>query len=151
MSGNSDIVLGHIRTDLEAIGFEVEKSKKKTDKIFRPITFGVNGTPHLKYEIDAYNSETKVGLEIEAGRGVQGNAIYRDLIQGMMMTNVDHLVVAVANEYWYKSKNKPIVSKDFDKCVYYQQCLFRSYESTVALHDHAHWLLILGSIHARRR
>ncbi len=117
MSGNSDTVLGHIRTDLEAIGFEVEKSKKKTDKIFRPITFGVNGTPHLMYEIDAYNRVTKVGLEIEAGRGVQGNAIYRDLIQGMVMTNVDHLVVAVANEYRYKSKNKPIVSRDFDKCV----------------------------------
>lgn len=70
-----------------------------------------------QYEIDAFNSVTRVGLEIEAGRGVQGNAIYRDLIQGMVMTNVDHLVVAVANEYRYKSKNKPIVSKDFDKYV----------------------------------
>lgn len=60
---------------------------------------------------------TRVGLEVEAGRGVLGNAIYRDLIQGMVMTNVDHLVVAVANEYRYKSNNKQMVSKDFDKCV----------------------------------
>lgn len=117
MSGNSDAVLQLIRTDLEAIGFDVEKSKKRTDKIFRPITFGVNGIPQLKYEIDAYNSVTRVGLEIEAGRGVKGNAIYRDLILGMMMTNVDHLVIAVANEYRYKSNNKQMVSKDFVKCV----------------------------------
>ena len=116
-SGNSDAVLGHIRTDLEAIGFEVEKSKKNVDKIFRPVTFGVNGTTQLKYEIDAYNSETRIGLEIEAGRGVKGNAIYRDLILGMMMTNVDHLVIAVANEYRYKSNQKQMVSKDFVKCV----------------------------------
>jgi len=117
MSGNSDAVLRIIRSDLEAIGFDVEKSKKKTDKIFRPVTFGLNGTPQLKYEIDAYNSVTRVGLEIEAGRGVKGNAIYRDLIQGMVMVNVDHLVVAVANEYRYKSNQKQMVSKDFDKCV----------------------------------
>ena len=117
MSGSSDVVLGFIRTDLKAIGFDVEKSKKSSDKIFRPVTFGINGKPQLKYEIDAYNSETRVGLEIEAGRGVMGNAIYRDLILGMMMTNVDHLVIAVANEYKYKSKNKQIVSKDFEKCV----------------------------------
>jgi hypothetical protein len=117
MSGSSDVVLGFIRTDLVAIGFDVEKSKKSSDKIFRPVTFGINGNPQLKYEIDAYNSKTRVGLEIEAGRGVKGNAIYRDLILGMMMTNVDHLVIAVANEYRYKSKKKEIVSKDFDKCV----------------------------------
>jgi len=115
--GNSDTVLGLIRPDLEAIGFDVEKSKKDVDKIFRPITFGLNGIPQLKYEIDAYNKETRVGLEIEAGRGVLGNAIYRDLIQGMVMMNVDHLVVAVANEYWYKSNGKDAVSRDFDKCV----------------------------------
>ena len=35
----------------------------------------------------------------------------------MMMVNVDHHVIAVANEYRYKSKGKEIKSKDFDKCV----------------------------------
>ena len=116
-SGSSNVVLGFIRDDLIAVGFDVEKSKKSADKIFRPITFGIDGAPQLKYEIDAYNSETRVGLEIEAGRGVKGNAIYRDLILGMMMTNVDHIVIAVANEYRYKSNQKQIVSKDFDKCI----------------------------------
>lgn len=115
--GDSDAILNIIHLDLEAIGFEVEKSKKRDDKIYRPITFGENGIPQLKYEIDAYNKITRVGLEIEAGRGIMGNAIYRDLIQGMMMTGVDHLVVAVANEYRYKSKGKDIVSKDYEKSV----------------------------------
>ena len=34
---DSDTVLGIIRDDLVEIGFEVEKSKKKEDKIFRPV------------------------------------------------------------------------------------------------------------------
>lgn len=115
--GDSNAVLQIIRYDLESIGFEVEKSKKAIDKIFRPVTFGIDGVPQLKYEIDAYNKDTRVGLEIEAGRGVKGNAIYRDLIQGMIMTNVEHLVVAVANEYRYKSKKREMVSKDFEMCI----------------------------------
>jgi len=114
---NSDGVLEHIREGLEKIGFEVEKSKKKVDKILRPITFGIDGVPDLKYEVDAYHAKWKVGLEVEAGRGTLGNAIYRNLIQGMVLTGVDHLIVAVAKEYKYKSNGKQHTSKDFEKCI----------------------------------
>ena len=112
----SDTVLDCISDGLEKIGFQVEKGKKAEDKIFRPVTFGLNGIPDLEYEIDAYWEENAVGLEVEYGRSTMGNAIYRDLIQGMIMNNVNHLVIAVANKYRYKSNGKKIEKDDFTKC-----------------------------------
>ena len=64
----SDAVLACIADDLESLGFQVEKGKKKEDKIFRPVTFGLDGNPDLQYEIDAYWEENAVGLEVEYGR-----------------------------------------------------------------------------------
>jgi hypothetical protein len=107
----SDEVLALLRDDLVSIGYDVEKGKKARDKIHRPVTFGENGDYDLKYEVDAYNSEFRVSLEIEAGRGWQGNAIYRDLIQGMVMNGVDHLIVAVLNHYYSTGGD------DYKKCL----------------------------------
>lgn len=58
----SNEVLEILRTDLEGLGFEVEKSKKKTDKIHRPVFFGDNGEPTVSYEIDVFHNEWKCGL-----------------------------------------------------------------------------------------
>ncbi|MEM1185295.1 MAG: hypothetical protein AAGI53_09880 [Planctomycetota bacterium] len=107
----SDRVLALLRDDLVALGFEVEAGKRRADKIQRPVFFGDDGEPSLSYEIDAYNADWRCGLEVEAGRGLLGGAIYRDLIQAMVMTGVDHLVVALLNCY-QPTKAK---STDFDK------------------------------------
>src|SRR5687768_7743834 len=64
----SDVVLSELCGDLQALGFTVEVSKKKADKIKRPVFFGENGEPALQYEIDAFHPDWKCGLEIEAGR-----------------------------------------------------------------------------------
>src|SRR5690606_29094521 len=88
----SDAVLSIIRDDLRRSGFQVETSKLKKDKIERPVFFGENGQPALKYEVDAYHPEWKAGLEIEAGRAVMGNAIYRDLVQALVMVEVDNFI-----------------------------------------------------------
>jgi hypothetical protein len=66
---NSDQVLEVLRRDLEGLGFQVEASKKKADKIERPVFYGENGLPEVRYEIDAYHSGWHCGLEVEAGRG----------------------------------------------------------------------------------
>ena len=50
--------------------------------------FGENAAPSLQYEIDAWHPEWQAGLEIEAGRAWMGNAVYRDLIQALVMVNV---------------------------------------------------------------
>ena len=68
----SDRVLELVRPELCALGFEVEASKLAADKIKRPVFFGENGAPNLQYEIDAFHSDWRCGLEIEAGRGWMG-------------------------------------------------------------------------------
>jgi hypothetical protein len=81
------------------------------------VFFGENGVPTLRYQIDAYHEEWRCGLEVEAGRAWMGNAIYRDLIQALVMVQVDHLCLAVSNQYRYKSGGREVISRDFDNAV----------------------------------
>ena len=113
----SDEVLAFLRNDLVDLGFEVESGKKKSDKIERPVFYGEGGQPTLKYEVDAYHPEWRCGLEIEAARAVLGNSIYRDLIQALVMVQVDTLIIAVSNQYKYKSGGKVAVSNDYDQAI----------------------------------
>ena len=65
----SDEVLKKLTPELVDLGFIIETSKKKVDKIERPVFYGENGVPTLRYEIDGYHPDWRCGLEIEAGRG----------------------------------------------------------------------------------
>ena len=109
----SDNVLGALRPRLVDLGFIVEMSKLSGDKVRRPVFFGENGIPDLQYEVDAYHAGWRCGLEIEAGRAWMGNAVYRDLIQALVMVEVDVLALAVPNGYRYQSGGKTMVSKDY--------------------------------------
>lgn len=120
----SDMVLAALRDDLIGIGFAVEAGKLATDKIKRPVFFGENGQPDLQYEIDAFHGEWGCGLEIEAGRGWMGNAIYRDLVQALVMVELTTLVLAVANSYRYVSGGRATISKDYDNTVAVADALF---------------------------
>ena len=120
----SDAVLHHLAVDLAALGFDVETGKRQDDKILRPVFFGENGVPTLQYEVDAYHSEWRCGLEVEAGRAWKGNAIYRDLIQGMVMSQVDILALAVPNQYRYKNKGRDSISPDYDNACKVAEALF---------------------------
>jgi hypothetical protein len=120
----SDEVLDVLRADLASLGFDVEASKKKDDKILRPVFFGENGVPTLQYEIDAYHSEWRCGLEVEAGRAWMSNAVYRDLIQALTMVHVDTLILAVSNEYKFKSGGKRAVSRDYNNTCVVAQAVF---------------------------
>lgn len=110
----SDAVLEVLRSSIEGLGFQVEKSKKRGDKIFRPVFFGEDGEPTVSYQIDAFQTEWKCGLEIEAGRAWMGNAVYRDLIQSLVMIELEHLILAVPLAYKYNVNGKPQVSKDYE-------------------------------------
>ena len=46
-----------------------------------------------------------------------GNAVYRDLIQALIMVQVDHLVLAVPNAYKYKSGGRSVSSNDYSNTV----------------------------------
>lgn len=120
----SDMVLATLREDLVSLGFSVEASKLANDKIKRPVFFGENGQPDLQYEIDAFHEGWGCGLEIEAGRGWMGNAVYRDLVQALVMVELKTLVLAVANGYRYQSGGRSTISKDYENTVAVADALF---------------------------
>lgn len=120
----SDEVLRHFAGDLRSLGFEVEAGKQKLQKINRPVFFGENGKPTLNYQIDAYQPDWRAGLEVEAGRGWMGNAVYRDLVQAAVMVGVDVLFLAVANTYKFRTKGRQVISRDYANTVNLAGALF---------------------------
>jgi hypothetical protein len=120
----SDEVLRTVGPELTALGFQVEAGKHTSQKIHRPVYFGENGEATLKYEVDAYHPEWRCGLEVEAGRAWMGNAVYRDLVQAMVMVEVDFLILAVPNSYRYHSGGRKAISKDYENTVRVVETLY---------------------------
>jgi hypothetical protein len=97
----SDRVLAQLRPGLEELDHLVESSKKAADKIRRPVLFGDEGIVRVAYEVDAVNDDLGVLVEIEAGRGAMGNAVYRDLIRSSLIVGARYFVLGVMAEYHY--------------------------------------------------
>ena len=95
----SDDVLRIIEPDLEREGFVVEKSKRSKDKIRMPVHVGEEDKARLTFEVDAWNEETKVVTEVEAGRALDNHQFLKDVFEAAMMTNVNYLVIAVRECY----------------------------------------------------
>ncbi|HUY92733.1 MAG TPA: hypothetical protein VMV10_28595 [Pirellulales bacterium] len=110
----SDEVLRLLSPGLVELGFAVESGKTAQQIIDRPVFFGENGEPTLRFEVDAYHSEWKCGLEVEATRAIRGGAFYRDLIQALVMVGIDHLCVAVPNRVQWGRTGK---GKDYAVAV----------------------------------
>jgi len=74
----SDAVLAVLHPQLEALGFQVEKGKVREQKIERPVFFGENGVPALRYQIDAYHPVGDVNWRskpVERGWATRSTAI----------------------------------------------------------------------------
>lgn len=97
----SDSVLGVLRPGLIDLGYAVEGSKRRADKIRRPVLFGEQGAERVAYEADAYHDHLGIVVEIEAGRGAMDNAVYRDLIRTSLIVGARYLVLGVMREYRY--------------------------------------------------
>lgn len=82
-----------------ALGFEIEASKTKADKIWRPVLFGEVGRPLVAYDVDGFHSGHGIVLEVEAGRGAASNADYRDLIRASLIVDAEYLILAMRLEY----------------------------------------------------
>ena len=115
----SNDVLSNISEGLEKIGFQVEKGKKKEEKIFVPVLFGQNGIVEKYFEADAFFDEKGFVLEVEAGRGFTNNQFLKDLFQACMMHNIEYLGIAV--RMIHREKNK-----DYEKIVQFFDTLFAS-------------------------
>jgi hypothetical protein len=118
----SNQVLSRISSKLVDIGFEIEVDKNS--KLARPVFFGENGSASLRYDIDGYHSGWKCGIEVEAGRSILGNAIFRDLFQAMVMVDVDQLIIAVPNVYKHLSNKKPVKVECYKKAVSVADALY---------------------------
>ena len=111
---DSNEVLKIVEPGLEELGYNVEKSKKKEDKIRVTVKYGNTGNEDLNFEADAYNSEHKVVIEVEAARALANNQFLKDIFQASMMIDTDYLILAVKNVY-RNNKTAKTVTKDFEK------------------------------------
>lgn len=122
----SDAVLAAIAPGLLGLGYEVEDGKKKSAKLPRPVFFGDEGAFLRTYEIDAFHEQHGIALEVEAGRATMGNAIYRDLIQGSLMVDARHLVLAVPFEYRYRSGSRDAKEPSYQKTYSVVEAIYGS-------------------------
>ncbi|MBX3273241.1 MAG: hypothetical protein KF729_23450 [Sandaracinaceae bacterium] len=120
----SDAVLAAIAPELIEIGFQVEVGKQNHQRLERPVFFGENGEPTVQYSIDAFHPGAGCGLEVEAGRAWMSNAVYRDLVQALVMVDVQHLILCVANEYRFRSAGRIVVNPDYSRTVEVARALF---------------------------
>jgi hypothetical protein len=110
---NSNAVLGKLRPGLQALGYQVESSKLHADRIRRPVLFGENGVERVAYEIDAVHDSLGVLVEIEAGRGADGNAVYRDLVRASLIVDARFFVLGVLQQYRRMSSGRPIIVSSY--------------------------------------
>lgn len=94
---SNDEVLFRVWTNLEDIGYLIEKSKKHGKKMKVPGLFGLNGKVGKSFDADGFNKIKSTVLEVEAGRGIADLQFLKDLFQTYMMHNVDFLVIAITN------------------------------------------------------
>lgn len=95
----SDEVLAFVASNLESIGFEVEKDKSNDGKINVPVLFGINNNIDKSFYADAVDKTRKIVIEVEAGRATENNQFLKDIFEASMMFDIDYLVLAVRNMY----------------------------------------------------
>lgn len=129
----SDVVLAHVRPGLESLGYVVESGKKSAEKIHRPVLFGENGVPTVKYEVDAFHPAQGIAVEIEAGRGAFGNADYRDIIRMSLMVDARFMVLLQPLAYRTGTTTKSAYgsSRDLLDAIYASQRLALPFEGAL--------------------
>jgi len=95
----SNAVLEQLSEPLIELGYTVELSKAKNDKIRVPVLFGQNNSIDKEYNADALSADGRIVVEIEAGRATENNQYMKDIFQACMMYGVEYLVLAVRNVY----------------------------------------------------
>lgn len=118
----SNAVLQILASDLESIGYSVEKGKKDEDKIRVPVLFGEHGAAMQSFLADAYHPEAHIVVEVEAGRAVANHQFLKDLFEACMMHDSEYLCIAVRKQYTSSGKR----SLDYDKVCTFFRTLYAS-------------------------
>ncbi len=122
----SDLVLAQVREGLESLGFEIEAGKRVDQKVRRPVLFGSQGRERVAYEIDGFHDGHGIVLEVEAGRGARGNAVYRDLIRTSLLVDAAFLVIAVMDTYRHQSSGRPTVAHSYRETTNLLEAVYAS-------------------------
>ena len=122
----SNDMLALVRPGLEDLGFIVEKGKKKKDLISVPVLFGENGVVEKSFWVDALHVDDKIVIEVESGRAVSNYQFLKDLFEACMMPEIEHLVIAVLNEYVTGSGDKTTKSRDYQTVKAFLEPLYAS-------------------------
>src|SRR5439155_3401282 len=104
----SDRVLQQLRPGLEALRYRVEAGKLKNQRIRLPVLFGDQGRERVAWEVDAVHEELGIIVEVEAGRGARGNALYRDLVRSSLLVDMKYLALGLMLSYRHKSAGRDI-------------------------------------------
>jgi len=109
----SNKVLASLQQGLGRLGYTVETSSAKEMVIRRPVLFGEQGAERVAYHVDAVHDGEGVVVEIEAGRGARGNAVYRDLVRSSLIVNARYPALGVMLTYRHKSGGKQVVVRSY--------------------------------------
>ena len=113
---SSNEVLKKLENQLEELGYKVEKSKKKMDKIRITVLYGDKEREELAFEADAYSEKFKTVIEIEAGRAFTNYQFLKDIFEASMMQETEYLVLGVRKIY-----NK---HKDYEKIKTFIEAIY---------------------------
>lgn len=95
----SDDVQKALSPALAKKGFRVETTKRAEDKIKVPVLFGQDNTVDKFFCADALSVDSRIVIEVEAGRATESNQFLKDIFEASMMFGVEYLVLAVRNIY----------------------------------------------------
>jgi len=112
----SDQVLQKVTTGLESLGYSVERSKRDDDKIKMPVLYGECGKAELNFEADAFNSNTGIVVEVEAGRAVTNYQFLKDFFEACCMYDAQYLCIAVRKIYSNRADYEKVC--DFFNAMY---------------------------------
>jgi len=122
LTGNE--VLAIIATNLEAIGFLVERPGAP---VTLPVLFGEGARPRRSYRADAWWPEEGVVVEVEAGGARQNNRAILDIMKGMIWQDCKHLIIAVKKSYGRHGQN------DYDWLRAWVELIYASERFTVPM------------------
>lgn len=123
---SSNEMLAQLKPHLEGCGFRVESGKKIDERIDVPVLFGENGSVEKAFFADALSADNKTVIEVEAGRAVFNNQFLKDIFQACLMTEVEYLVIAVLNEYYFHSSGKKCVHRDYYEVKTFLETMYAS-------------------------
>lgn len=104
---DSNGVLRELAPGLREQGFTVEVGRRAADRIRRPVLFGPNGRATVSYDIDGFNDEHGIVLEVEAGRAASNNAEFRDIVRASLILDANYLALVLPVTYRFTSGGRP--------------------------------------------